>query len=283
VVRPDVAAAVVEMMERVVAPGGTAKGAALRGVHVAGKTGTAQKLDRETGTYADDRFVAWFIGIVPADDPKLVIVAGIDEPQRPRHTGGAAAAPLFAHMAASQLARFGIVTEPGVAVPAFAPDPADEIAVAVAPEARRREAPQEAEIRLAALPPVATAPTPAPIVHAVAPAAAATMKTAAVAPPPKAKVRPKATPVERRRRADATTVAAQLAPLGDRILLPDFRGLTRSEVSRITAQSVLDVKMTGRGRAVTQDPPAGTIVGAAQALVFIHFEDVGSSGQAGEG
>jgi hypothetical protein len=78
-------------------------------------------------------------------------------------------------------------------------------------------------------------------------------------------------------------VAKQLVPIGDRMLLPDFRGLTQSEVRQITANTELGVKMSGRGRAVGQEPPAGTIVGTAQALVFIHFEDASSTKPAGEG
>jgi cell division protein FtsI (penicillin-binding protein 3) len=117
VLRPDTASAVTAMLETVVGPDGTGRAAALRDVRVAGKTGTAQKLDPETGRYAANRFRAWFLGIVPADDPRLVILAGLDEPRRPTHTGGAAAAPLFARVAAAQLSRFGIFTAPQPARP----------------------------------------------------------------------------------------------------------------------------------------------------------------------
>jgi cell division protein FtsI (penicillin-binding protein 3) len=112
VVQPETAARVVAMLERAVSSDGTGRLAALEGVRVAGKTGTAQKLNPETGRYANNRFRAWFAGIVPADDPSLVILAGLDEPKRPTHTGGAAAAPLFARVASAQLARFGIHTRP---------------------------------------------------------------------------------------------------------------------------------------------------------------------------
>ena len=52
------------------------------------------------------------MGVAPADAPKLVIVVRVDEAQRPAHTGGATAAPLFARIAAAQLTRYGIFTEP---------------------------------------------------------------------------------------------------------------------------------------------------------------------------
>jgi cell division protein FtsI (penicillin-binding protein 3) len=112
VVSRETADAVRAMMEQVVSPIGTGRLAGLHGVRVAGKTGTAQKLDRENGRYHTDRFVAWFIGIVPADDPKLVIVAAVDDPVGPRHTGGTVAAPLFAEVAAGHLLHMGIYTRP---------------------------------------------------------------------------------------------------------------------------------------------------------------------------
>jgi hypothetical protein len=66
------------------------------------------------------------------------------------------------------------------------------------------------------------------------------------------------------------------------MLLPDFRGLTESEVRTITADTPLDVKMTGSGRAVTQEPPAGTVLASSQALVFIHFERTTRRNDGGE-
>ncbi len=75
---------------------GTAKRAALDGHSVAGKTGTAQKVVH--GRYSTDRFVASFLGIVPAERPRLVVVVVLDEPQG-LHTGGAVAAPVFREVA----------------------------------------------------------------------------------------------------------------------------------------------------------------------------------------
>jgi cell division protein FtsI (penicillin-binding protein 3) len=111
VVRGETAGQVLRLLEGVVNEG-TGRLAGLHGVRVAGKTGTAQILDRETGRYHPDRFVAWFIGIVPADDPRLVIVAAVDDPRSLLHTGGTVAAPLFAEVAAGQLLHLGIYTRP---------------------------------------------------------------------------------------------------------------------------------------------------------------------------
>jgi cell division protein FtsI (penicillin-binding protein 3) len=123
-VEPVTAREVLRMLRGVVSPEGTGQLAALRDVPVAGKTGTAQKLDG--GRYADDRYLAWFVGVVPADEPRLAIVVMLDEPAGDDHTGGGVAAPLFATVAAAQLRRLGIVTEPerlAVRVAARAADP----------------------------------------------------------------------------------------------------------------------------------------------------------------
>ncbi len=112
VIRPETAAKVLAMMEGVVGPEGTGKRAEVAGVRVGGKTGTAQKIDAATGRYATNRYLAWFTGIAPIDDPRLVIVTALDEPKGILHTGGAVAAPLFAEVATAQLARLGVAVAP---------------------------------------------------------------------------------------------------------------------------------------------------------------------------
>jgi cell division protein FtsI (penicillin-binding protein 3) len=74
--------------------GGTGEGAVPAGYEVAGKTGTAQKVEPLFKEYSEDRTHAGFIGFVPPDDPKIVLLVVIDEPQGSR-TGGAVAAPVF--------------------------------------------------------------------------------------------------------------------------------------------------------------------------------------------
>ncbi len=197
VVRPEVAATVLGMMEGVVGPGGTGERAALPGIRVAGKTGTAQKLDPATGAYSPNRYVAWFVGIAPADDPRLVVVAALDEPQGLAHTGGAVSGPLFARVAAAQLARLGILTTPETPATAVAAAPAAEAPV------------DEAE--------------------------------------------------------------SALAHEGGRMLLPDFRGLSVTQVRRLTEGTPLALEILGEGRAVSQEPEPGTIVAGAATRVRIHF------------
>lgn len=82
-----------EVVER-----GTGQAAAIPGTAVAGKTGTAQKIDRNTGRYSRTKVVASFVGYVPAENPRLAILVLIDEPQR-FTWGGSVAAPAFREIA----------------------------------------------------------------------------------------------------------------------------------------------------------------------------------------
>ncbi len=99
-VSPRIAAELMMMLKDVVAEG-TGQYAAMSGYQVAGKTGTAQKPDSRGG-YATDRYVASFVGIVPASRPRLVVLVTVDEP-RGAIWGGVVAAPAF-----QQIARFDL-------------------------------------------------------------------------------------------------------------------------------------------------------------------------------
>jgi len=185
----------------VVGEGGTGHRAQLQGVRVAGKTGTAQKLDA-SGHYSSQRYLAWFVGLAPADAPRVAIVVGIDEPSAKIHTGGAVAAPVFARVAASHLTRLGIPTEPIVTPPA------------------------EAATRVAA----------------------------------------------------ASDPARSLALQGDRVLVPDLRGLTVSEVVQRAQGTALELDLQGQGRAVAQDPEPGSVLTAGRERLRVRFRPDRSSG-----
>jgi cell division protein FtsI (penicillin-binding protein 3) len=98
----DIAALVKEMMVKVTEDGGTGVLAAVPGYRVAGKTGTAQKVDPVTGGYAIDKAVSSFVGFAPADDPRLVILVLLDEPKGKAY-GGLIAAPVFSRVASQSL------------------------------------------------------------------------------------------------------------------------------------------------------------------------------------
>jgi cell division protein FtsI (penicillin-binding protein 3) len=90
---------------------GTGKEAALPAHTVAGKTGTAQKVDSATGRYSHRKVVASFMGAVPAESPRLVILVIIDEPELHRW-GGAIAAPAFREIAAEAVKYLKIPPSP---------------------------------------------------------------------------------------------------------------------------------------------------------------------------
>ena len=87
---------------------GTGKQALMEGFRVAGKTGTAQKVDPVTGRYSARDRMSSFIGFVPADNPALVILVVIDSPRTATY-GGVVAAPAFRAVAEYGLARRGIL------------------------------------------------------------------------------------------------------------------------------------------------------------------------------
>ena len=201
-VSTQTASEVLDMLTGVVhVEGGTGRRARLRGVPVAGKTGTAQKLDAN-GRYSQSRYIAWFVGLAPAHDPRVAIVVAIDEPQGIR-TGGMVAAPVFAKVASAYLTQIGISTAPE----GFGP----------------------------------------------------------------------ATPVTRtaQRSTPSTAIAASQ---GDRILVPDLQGLSVSEVVQRVGSTAIRLELTGRGRAVAQEPVPGTILSAGRERLRVRFEPAGGRG-----
>ena len=91
------------MLELVVQPGGTAPKAQIAGYRVGGKTGTAHKIGSHG--YEDDKYVASFVGMAPASNPRLIMAVMIDEPDiaGDQYYGGAAAAPVFSSVMADAL------------------------------------------------------------------------------------------------------------------------------------------------------------------------------------
>ena len=201
--------------------------AALAHVPVAGKTGTAQHLDLETGRYSNHRYTAWFAGIAPADDPKMALVVALDEPQGWAHSGGAVAAPLFATVATSQLARHGIMTEPE-------PIPAPLLPTWKVLE-QKRLAEEKARIASAALPKRTAAPVPP-----------------AVSSPP---------PVSSARWVHASRPRTS-NPSPEPVMVPNFQGVHVTRALQIAETETLDLEISGprQGQVIDQSPAAGTVL-----------------------
>jgi cell division protein FtsI (penicillin-binding protein 3) len=223
VVKPEVAARVVRMMESVTAEdGGTGTKARVPGYRVAGKTGTAQKVDPVTRGYSPDKRVASFVGFVPADKPRMVIMVMIDEP-RGQVYGGLVAAPVFSRVATQSLQYLKVApTEPlspGETLPSV-----EEILAQTKKEqeAAAKVAKQEAEA------------------------------TAASAPEAKAE------PEEiEDLRADAEA-SAPTVPAGPQ--MPDFKGMSYRQVVEVMQTSGINVSLRGHGRVIDQSPAPGAAI-----------------------
>ncbi len=155
VLEPETVATLTDILKEVVRSG-TGRNAHIPGYVVAGKTGTAQKIDL-SGRYSMVDHVASFVGFVPAERPALVVLVSLDSPRGPRNQGGDVAAPVFARVAEAALRyravapddtarvlRASTPLETGMVPAAYHPEPAaapvDDGEPALMPDLRRRSA-----------------------------------------------------------------------------------------------------------------------------------------------
>lgn len=105
-VSADTARIVAEMLQGVV-DSGTAKAARIEGVTVAGKTGTARKIDKQTGRYSHREHIASFVGFFPVETPRFAVLVVIDNPRSGTY-GGVVAAPVFRRIGEYLADRYGL-------------------------------------------------------------------------------------------------------------------------------------------------------------------------------
>lgn len=135
VITPQVARQMRDMMEKVVSEGG-GKPAAIKGYRIAGKTGTAEKL-AEGGGYAAGKYIASFVGFVPADKPMYAMLVMLDTP-RGAFYGSQVSAPIFRDTLQQILVAKGIQPASSEGLPSF-----EEMnAVGAKEAAKKRPAPQ---------------------------------------------------------------------------------------------------------------------------------------------
>lgn len=109
---PQTARAIRKMLQMAAAPGGTGQLAQTLGYSVGGKSGTAHK---QVGKgYASNKYRAWFTGMAPIDQPRVIVGVMIDEPSNGQHFGGAVAAPVFSEVVQQSLRIMGV--QPDMAV-----------------------------------------------------------------------------------------------------------------------------------------------------------------------
>ncbi|AFV01616.1 Cell division protein FtsI [Peptidoglycan synthetase] [Dehalobacter sp. UNSWDHB] len=87
---------------------GTGSRAKISGIKVAGKTGTAQKIDPETGKYSDTDYIVSFVGYAPANDPKIAVLVVIDTPHAPVIQGGTLGGPRVKNIIEGTLQYYGV-------------------------------------------------------------------------------------------------------------------------------------------------------------------------------
>jgi cell division protein FtsI (penicillin-binding protein 3) len=105
---------------------GTGRSAKLDGYTAAGKTGTAQKIDPQTGRYFSNKYVASFVGFTPVNNPEIALIVVLDSPAGARHQGGQVAAPVWKEIAEQTLRYLNVppelplmyVAKKGTSVPA---------------------------------------------------------------------------------------------------------------------------------------------------------------------
>jgi cell division protein FtsI (penicillin-binding protein 3) len=105
VMAPETARAVREMLRMAAGPGGTAPKAQAIGYSVGGKTGTARK---QEGKGYTNRYRAWFVGLAPVSNPRIVVAVMVDEPGKGVYYGGEVAAPVFSQVVQQTLRMLGV-------------------------------------------------------------------------------------------------------------------------------------------------------------------------------
>ena len=112
IVSQGTARQVTSILKTVVEKGGTGENASIQGFSIAGKTGTAQKVDRNTKQYSRQKEISSFMGFLPADNPQLALLIIVDEPHGVTY-GGVVAAPIFREAAHHILRYLNITPQKG--------------------------------------------------------------------------------------------------------------------------------------------------------------------------
>ena len=105
VLSPETAQAVRKMLQMAAGPGGTAPKAQAVGYSVGGKTGTARK---QEGKGYSNKYRAWFVGLAPVSNPRIVVAVMVDEPGKGVYFGGDVAAPVFSQVVQQTLRMMGV-------------------------------------------------------------------------------------------------------------------------------------------------------------------------------
>lgn len=241
------------MMEGVVLEG-TGWRATLNGYSIAGKTGTAQKIDPATGRYSKSHYIASFTGFAPVNNPALTVVVILDSPVGP-HEGGDVSAPVFARVAQQVLAYWNVPHDLEVQDPKkFAlRAKARPVDLNEGSEQRVSSESEEVAVQDAHLvpPPIATPRVPQPL----------EAKTSRVVPPSPAvslsagNAQTRVSPLPAAPSPATGTIVLDTA---GGVLVPDFSGKPLRAALEQAESIGIELEISGSGVAETQSPPAGS-------------------------
>jgi cell division protein FtsI (penicillin-binding protein 3) len=252
-----------KMMEAVVLDG-TARRAILDGYTVAGKTGTAQKVDPATGAYSKTKYVASFVGFAPVNNPAITIAVILDSAQG-LHQGGQVSAPVFKRIAEQVLEYLHVTHDI---------EPKNQQRLTLLASAKNEELAEEGSDHLgapvlAADEPVASGSTnsnPAPPAPAQQPISLVTEAAAKTPPPPDAG----------NTATDSASAIPTLPPspangtvvlnVDSGVVVPSFMGKSLRAAVEEAQQSGLEINVMGSGIARQQSPPPGSHLLAGQKI-----------------
>ena len=219
------------MMQRVVLSG-TARAAQIAGYSVAGKTGTAQKIDPATGRYSATQYIASFVGFAPVNNPPVTVLVVLDSPVG-LHMGGDTAAPLFKRVMEQVLAYLGVPRDQPLS-------------------------PQQLEYARKGASPSRTNPAESETDEAAEDDMPATIVSDAVAPESGQSSRPVPAAADDAQDANAVRTAAFAG--GAPVAVPDFSGRSVRDVTELSLRLGLNPVLIGSGIASSQSPPPGVML-----------------------
>ena len=242
---------------------GTASSLVVPGFRCGGKTGTANKYDPQTRTYALDHYLSTFAGLAPIDQPRLAIAVAIDDPSDGDHFGAKVAGPVFVRITGEALRYLGVPGEPAVCPPtpaAAAPGVAITGAVKTcvpAPTGPARSQPGGPGSGAAPSGPVArpaTGGSPGPSQAHEPTRDGGTVAASGTAA------------------AASGTVAASGTAA---VVIPEFRGMGMARAIALAREAGVVLQISGTGRVIRQAPAPGTgaTLAAGAPRVALQFSD----------
>ena len=266
VISPMTAAEMKKMMEGVVLFG-TARRAILDGYTVAGKTGTAQKVDPATGAYSKTKYVASFIGFAPVNTPAITVAVILDSPVG-LHQGGQVCAPVFKRIAQQVLEYLHVPHDLDVK------NPQRQALLASANDADLTD---ESSEHLGAPLQIDEADAPASAKADAQPATGPSSASAASGPPQdnlaaSAAASSSTEPAQSPASTEAAAASGVVVEVPTGVTVPSFLGKPLRSAVEIAQQSGVEINAVGSGVAREQWPAPGSRLPAGQAITvrFAH-------------